>query len=413
MREAGIEADVVTAGGSAKRAMFVAGEIMIDCCASPAAFDRDDEQKVQLFSDFMHETAAHFVGRPGEAADILARVSSLRFAKVRGYFYDLDVDFASIVEADDIDGVLELVAGGAADAAIVTRDELDAWLLREPGSLELGPLHSRTGLHLRVNRARADLLPAIDAAIVRLRDSGQIAALLKGLDRDQAGHGVYHGVLQVGRSDTRGTQSMWREILAEAGIRAVFVNAPQQRKRRMFASGRILLDCCASPIWRKRPEEVAVQLWSDTFYVSREIWVFRRGRPLPVETKEDLAALRVAIVRGFDFYDAAQFADRVPGRDIQDTLRLLAVGRADAGILGDLDYDVRIGPESTLFEKGPLRVEAELKIRVHKKVAQLLPRINAAIRRLKERGRLDAIIETIAAEEQDRFDWQPALDPDG
>ena len=150
----------------------------------------------------------------------------------------------------------------------------------------------------------------------------------------------------------------------------------------------------------------AVQSWSDVFYTSREIWVFRKGETFPVATAEDRGKLRVAAVQGFDFHDQESFGIRVPGQDIDDTLRLLAAGRADAAILGALDYDVRIGANSTLFEQGPVRVEVGLSVRAHKNVVHLLPQINAAIARLRESGRIKEIIREVAAESGSPFKKQ-------
>jgi ABC-type amino acid transport substrate-binding protein len=406
LTEAGLEAEIISAPHERKREMFIKGDIVLDCCAIPEWRQRPAEQATQLFSDVFFQSAEHYVFRRGHAVDPVENAAKLRFVKVKGFVYDLKAQFGTVIEVHDIEEVLDHVASGEADIAIVNRQDYERRLRLKPRPLELGPVHTVADLRVRVHKSRADLLPALNEAIATLRTKGRVADILKETDAEKAGRGEYVGVLMVGRSDTMGTQRMWREILAETGVKAVFVNAPQARKRRMFASGRILLDCCAAPIWRTRDEEVAVQSWSDVFYTSREIWVFRKGETFPVATAEDRGKLRVAAVQGFDFHDQESFGIRVPGQDIDDTLRLLAAGRADAAILGALDYDVRIGANSTLFEQGPVRVEVGLSVRAHKNVVHLLPQINAAIARLRESGRIKEIIREVAAESGSPFKKQ-------
>jgi len=403
LTEAGLDVEIVSAPHERKRDMFIKGEIILDCCAIPAWRQRPGEQAAQLFSDVFFQSAEHYVFRRGHGVDPVENAAELRFVKVKGFVYDLKAPFGAVIEVHDIEEVLDHVASGEADIAIVNRQDFERRMRLKPRPLALGPVHTVADLRVRLHRSRADLMPAINRAIAALRSTGRIEDILKETDVEKAGRGEYAGVLMVGRSDTQGTQRMWREILAEAGIKAVFVNAPQARKRRMFSSGRILLDCCAAPIWRTRDEEMAVQRWSHTFYTSREIWVFRKDEAFPVATAEDRGKLRVAAVQGFDFHDQESFGIRVPGQDIDDTLRLLAAGRADVAILGALDYDVRVGPNSRLFQEGPVRVEVGLQVRAHKNVEHLLPQINAAIDRLKASGRIDQIIQEVAAESRSPF----------
>ncbi|MFC4349365.1 substrate-binding periplasmic protein [Kordiimonas lipolytica] len=401
--EAGLDAEIVSAPHERKRGMFVRGDIVLDCCSIPAWRQRPEEKASQLFSDAFFRSTEHYVFRRGHAVAPVENALKLRFVRVKGFVYDLEAPFGTAIEVHDIEEVLDHVASGEADVAIVNRQDFERRMRLKPRPLVLGPVHTVADLRVRVHRSRADLLPRINRAIAALKDAGRIEDILKETDVEKAGKGEYAGVLMVGRSDTIGTQRMWREILAEAGIKAVFVNAPQARKRRMFASGRVLLDCCAAPIWRMRDEEVAVQSWSDVFYMSREVWVFRKGEAVPVATPEDRSRLRVAAVQGFDFHDQESFGIRVPGQDIDDTLRLLAAGRADAAILGSLDYEVRIGKDSDVFERGPVRVEVGLSVRAHRNAAHLLPRINEAIARLKAEGRIEEIVQEVAAESRSPF----------
>lgn len=201
----------------------------------------------------------------------------------------------------------------------------------------------------------------------------------------------------AGESDSVGFSTVWREIIREAGIDATMLEVPNERKRRLFIAGRIQLDCCAAPQWRMRPEEVEAQLWSRTFYITREHFLFNAGHPHKVETATDLQKLRVATVRGFEYEDQAYFGTNVAGVTIEDVFRLLAAGRADAGIVSNVDFYLLAPKLPGNFILGPVRVRAPQKIRVHKSASHLLPLIDNAIIRLKREGRIIAILEGMPA----------------
>jgi hypothetical protein len=200
-------------------------------------------------------------------------------------------------------------------------------------------------------------------------------------------------VIAAGESDSEGFQTVWREILSEANIEARYIAVPSERKRRLFVRGKLLLDCCAAPIWRDRPQEIETQLWSETFYITGEHFLFSAGTIHDVSTPEKLTSLRVATVRGFQYQDRGFFGANVAGVDIEDVFRLVAAGRADVGIVSNVDFYLLAPQLPGNFALGPLRLEAPQKVRVHKSMAHLLPKINAAIQRLKARGRIKAILE--------------------
>lgn len=214
-----------------------------------------------------------------------------------------------------------------------------------------------------------------------------LSSPLAGADAQQT------GTIRAGQSDSVGFQHVWREILTEADIEHTFIEAPGARKRRLFIEGNILLDCCAAPQWRTQPKEVAAQLWSDTFYITKEQFLFRKDKAFPVTTPQDLQKLRVATVRGFEYEDSQYFGLAVTGRDTKDTFRLLNAGRADVGIVSNIDFLMLADTVPGDFMLGPVRVQAPQKVRVHKSIGHLLEPINAAIRRLKTKGKITQILE--------------------
>jgi len=65
---------------------------------------------------------------------------------------------------------------------------------------------------------------------------------------------------------------------------------------------------------------------------------------------------------------------------------LLEAGRAQVAIIGKVDFQVRMKAQPRALEIGGIESRNGLRIRVHKTRADLLPRINAAIARLKAQG---------------------------
>lgn len=221
--------------------------------------------------------------------------------------------------------------------------------------------------------------------------------LLLSLASPPAAKAIADTPIIAGESDSVGFSTVWREIIKEAGIDAAMLEVPNERKRRLFVAGRIQLDCCAAPQWRTRPEEVEAQLWSKTFYVTREHFLFKAGAPFNVATSADLQKLRVATVQGFEYEDQNHFGTEVAGITIEDVFRLLDAGRADIGIVSNVDFYLLAPKLSGNFILGPVRIRAPQKIRVHRSSSHLLPLIDDAIMRLKREGRIIAILEGMPA----------------
>ncbi|WP_262690794.1 type 2 periplasmic-binding domain-containing protein [Kordiimonas aestuarii] len=396
LTEAGISAEFVAAPHGRKRRMFLDGVIAIDCCASPIWRQAPGEAEVQLFSDAFHHSPEHYVFRKGQVVDIAKPevLRTLRVAKVRGFNYQDERFFGETIAVRDMEDVLDMLVAGRADVGMINRQDFYRRMRLKPRPLELGKAHFIADLRLRVHKDHAALLPKINAAITHLRQAGRIAEILKDAEEQRMVKEADEPVsLKVGQSDSVGFQAAWRAILDEANISSSFVSVPPERKRRLFIEGGILLDCCAASVWRDRPAEIEVQRWSETFYLTREQYVFPNGKAKPIDVPEDLKLLRVATVGGFEYQDRAFFGVEVPGRNIEDVLKLLLAGRADVGIISNVDFIALTQWTPNSFELGDVRIRAQQKVRVHRSVAHLLPRINAAITRLNSDGRLITLLE--------------------
>lgn len=405
LTEAGIDAEFVAAPHGRKRRMFMDGVIVMDCCASPIWRRAAGEVDLQVFSDAFYQSPEHYVFREGQVLEINKPedLRALRVAKVRGFNYQNEPYFGETISVRDMEDVLDLLVAGRADVGMINGQDFRRRMRLQPRPLELGQTYFTADLRVRIRNNHVDLLPRINAAIATLKANGKIEEILSD-SADTPAAPTRDGpiTLKVGQSDSEGFEAAWRAILLEAGITPEFVDVPVERKRRLFAEGAIVLDCCAAPMWRMRAEEMAVQRWSDTFYLTREQFVFPEGRMKEIDQPEDLLALRVATIAGFDYQDRSFFGVEVPGRNMEEVLKLIAAGRADVGIISNVDFLSVSHKVPAKFVLGDVRVRAQQKVRVHQSVAYLLPRINAAITRLNQEGRLIELLEKQHAPEGGR-----------
>lgn len=182
---------------------------------------------------------------------------------------------------------------------------------------------------------------------------------------------------------------MFREILNRAGINFQFVPAPAMRRRVLFENGEYLLSCCGNPAWRNRPLETAVQLFSDQFFVSRDVFVFPRGGRFAINSMQDLADKSVGTVLGFDYQGSEWFGTRLDFKNEVNVLRRLSEGGLDVAIVNREVF--KAFGQADRLEEGPIHDEASLHIRIHRSRADLLPAINSAIADFIRDGTRDAI----------------------
>ncbi len=203
----------------------------------------------------------------------------------------------------------------------------------------------------------------------------------------------YEPPIPVAIADSPALTQAWHSILNEAGLDTMVVAVPQGRRRRLFIDGFIVLDCCAIPAFRNRPEEQAVQLFSDSFAEVNEHYVFPRGKTVDITEPEQLRAYRFAGVRGFQYQSSEYFGSRIDGRSVDDVLTLIHMGRANLGTINARDFHKLMAENPRDVELGGIIFTSGLRVRLHKKRADLLPRINEAIARLKADDKINRTLE--------------------
>lgn len=180
---------------------------------------------------------------------------------------------------------------------------------------------------------------------------------------------------------------------------------PPLRAQKMFSEGLVQLECCVSRHWRKAPEQVAVTLWTEPVLEAEEVLVFPPAASFAYRQLADLKGRTIATVRGYG-YAGSEFFQRNDSPDAMALLYKVAHGRSQAGIIDRLElaYLRHLHPElqsgSARVEEGPVINSSELRIRLHRSRAELLPALNGAILDLRRDGSLQRIMARYAPARQ-------------
>ncbi|SUD18707.1 substrate-binding periplasmic protein [Aquipseudomonas alcaligenes] len=181
--------------------------------------------------------------------------------------------------------------------------------------------------------------------------------------------------------------------------------APPLRAQKMFRDGQVQLECCVSQQWRTAPEQVEVTLWTERVLEAHEVLVFAPGHAFAFTQLADLRGKTIATVRGYG-YVGSEYFRRHDSPDAIALLYKVAHGRSQAGIIDRLELAYlrhghpQLQSGAARVEEGPVINSSELRIRLHRSRAELLPALNAAIAQLRRDGSLQRIMSRYAPPSQ-------------
>lgn len=195
----------------------------------------------------------------------------------------------------------------------------------------------------------------------------------------------------------QGYQGIFVDLMQEVAQRIDVVieekTYPIVRRRELFVRGDLVITCCVNPVWRDKPEEKAVQLFSDPIYNSREMFLFPPQKAFPIPTPEALQNKTVVTIKGFNYLGEEHFGARLDVRDPEQIVHMVARGRGDVGLL---QYEVakyHAAVQGVDIIIGPIHHAAPLHIRLHKSKAAHMVKINKAIAEMKANGIIKQIFE--------------------
>jgi len=179
LKEAGLTPDLLPVPPMRRRIGFETQLYHLSCCANPAWRQRPREQEVQIFSKQFYWTRDIFVFPKGKAFEVdkLSQLSDKLIATVRGFDYRGSEHFGDRVNFQNEVTLMRGLALGRADVGIVNEDIFNASPQKK--YLEIGPVHDEASLHIRIHRARIDLVEPINKAIDKIITSGKRDQIVK------------------------------------------------------------------------------------------------------------------------------------------------------------------------------------------------------------------------------------------
>ncbi len=201
-------------------------------------------------------------------------------------------------------------------------------------------------------------------------------------------------------------RDVWHAILEDAGIEAELIAAPRDVRRDMFVRGELVLDCCSVEAWRNRPDEIEAQLWTSPFFYTVDHLILQEGRDYDLPDPDDLTAYRVGVVQGFAYKKDSHFGSTVSRVSLGEVFEAVASGDADLTIANHQEFRRRQKLNPLPLVLGPEYHRLALKARVHRSRADLLPRLEAAITRLKANGRIATLTGVRLRDMSDKPDGQ-------
>lgn len=169
-----------------------------------------------------------------------------------------------------------------------------------------------------------------------------------------------------------------------------FVYFPQARLRRMMISGRLDIEMGTDPHWRQEANEIDIAIYSEPFMVSQESWVVSAHNKERIEefiSKPDTA--KPCIVLGFNIERNMKNANiDVKGNSDLHLIEMLTKKRCDIAIIPNAVLDHFDIFQNDLFATFAAPEQHQLSIRLGKEHQHLMPKINNALRQLKDNGEI-------------------------
>ncbi|WNW12573.1 transporter substrate-binding domain-containing protein [Pseudomonas sp. DTU_2021_1001937_2_SI_NGA_ILE_001] len=187
LAQAGIQARFVSYPANRMQVMLERGQLDLSYAESRAWQNYEVADQYVFSEPYMKVREYLFFARNNPAADKpIDALQNLTIGMVRGYTYKrLDAAFASqrlmkLETSQDI-ALFDLLDTGRVDAVAMV-DDLYTYLTAthhiDPSRFRRGAQLSEAPLSIMLQRKHAERLPAIDQAIRRMQDSGEIARIL-------------------------------------------------------------------------------------------------------------------------------------------------------------------------------------------------------------------------------------------
>ncbi|MEQ3442589.1 transporter substrate-binding domain-containing protein [Pseudoalteromonas sp. BZP1] len=206
-----------------------------------------------------------------------------------------------------------------------------------------------------------------------------------------AGSGNYYPYYIDDKSNPGILPEIIKQVMQLADIQVQHIELPAKRTIKYLHQGHIDFDVI-SPEWLSQAEKQNPQFsYSDTLFTVDEYLVSLTNSVARWQQLDSIRNQPVGTVLGYYYYDDNRFK-RVDFHSEQQLIQALKMQRVEVVIIDKLPalYWAKLFDADISF--GALHSLGNLKIRLRSEHQSLLPKINAAIKKLKSSGSLDTII---------------------
>ena len=192
-------------------------------------------------------------------------------------------------------------------------------------------------------------------------------------------YGIYIDIIELLFSDT--SYSLNYEFL------------PQARLRHWMEQGKLDIEPGIDKLWRQRTKEVENSVYTDVFMSSEEVYVFAPGSKFNVNDSSELEVRILCSVNGFNLVTDADLNSLLQTVTEENLLSMIEKKRCDYALLPwDIVKHWNKSHALTLEVSDVIKTY-ELRFRLNKKFANLVPHLNKKIADMKKSGQLQQILK--------------------
>lgn len=187
-------------------------------------------------------------------------------------------------------------------------------------------------------------------------------------------------------------RTTWIAIIEEAGIKANYFKYDFIKRNKMFLRGDLVLECCSIPKWHDSKEEQEVQLYTESFFSTYEHLIHNKDKKIEILNLEEVAKYKISMVKGFNHKGDHLFKDVQYFETITESLKAVDDGLADIAFVNNQEFGKFQRHHPNNLTLGIVWEHIPFAIRVRKNEAHLLPRLNTAIRKLRNNGTIIRLV---------------------
>lgn len=161
------------------REEFLLNKVQITCCTSPLWRDLPEEKKVQLFSrPFFYIFNKYAIHSDVAIEDFDPKDKNNIAVLIKGWTYAAPLYTRNVIYVNSVNEALNMVHNKKADFTTINTQEFLQLNYNKNKDVHLAGVYDKSSLNIRLHKSRAELMPAINDAIKKLRRQKTIQRMI-------------------------------------------------------------------------------------------------------------------------------------------------------------------------------------------------------------------------------------------